>query len=173
VAQRAPSGATTGCRDDRGERRRLVVVGMLLSAVDTLVLAGAALPDDGPLRAAVAAAGFVVIAAGFSAMEVGAVSVIGDSVPASRESAFVGLRSTAAGVGDVLGPTVVGATATLLGFEVAFAAASTFAFAAALLVSRTLTEPTRTTPPTTDLQTVEISTGVAQPPGTYRGEDGD
>ena len=158
---------------DRGERKRLVVGGILLSSVYTLVLAGAVLPATVPVRAVVAAGGFVTIAAGFSAMEVGTVSMIGDSVPSSRESSFVGLRSTAAGAGGVLGPTVVGATATVVGFETAFAIASLLAFAAALLVTVRVEEPTRITPPTTDLQTVEISTGIAQLPGTHRGEKDD
>lgn len=45
--------------------------------------------------------------------------------------------------------------------------------AAALLITIKLEEPTRTTPPTTDLQTVETSTGIAQLPGMHRGENGD
>ncbi len=158
---------------DRGERKRLVVGGIILSAVYTLVLAGAALPRSLPMRAAVAAVAFVVIAAGFSAMDVGTVSVIGDSVPSSHEAAFVGLRSTAAGVGGILGPSILGITATVVGFETAFALASVFAFAAAFLITVELEEPKATTPPTTDLQTVETSTGVAHPPGTHRGKNGD
>ncbi|MFB6074648.1 MAG: MFS transporter [Haloarculaceae archaeon] len=156
---------------DRGNRKRLVVVGILLSAVYTLVLAASALPAGRALRAAVAAIGFVVIAAGFSAMDVGTVSIIGDSVPRDRESAFVGLRSTAAGIGGVLGPSIVGVTATLLGFPTAFAVASVFAFAAALLVAITLEEPTRTTPAPTALRTIETNTGVTQVPGMHRGEN--
>jgi MFS family permease len=158
---------------DRGERARLVVGGVLLSGVYTLILAGAALPSGRSARAAVAAGGFVVIAAGFSAMDVGVVSVIGDSVPSTRESAFVGLRSTAAGVGGVFGPTLVGATATLVGFQTAFALASLFAFAAAVLVAVTFEARGATSPPTPALQTVETSVGIAHAPGTSRGENRD
>jgi MFS family permease len=147
------------------------VGGIILSAVYTLVLAGAALPSRLPTRAAVAAEAVVVIAAGFSATDVGTVSVIGDSVPGTRESAFVGLRSTAAGAGGVLGPSLVGVTATVVGFETAFAIASVFA--AAVLVTVALEEPARTTPPTAGLRTVEVSTGLTQRPGAHRGEDGD
>ncbi len=156
---------------DRGERKRLIVGGILLSGTYTLILAGAGVLARPLIRIAIVGIGFIVIAAGFSAMDVGAISVIGDSVPSSRESAFVGLRSTAAGIGGVLGPTFVGVTATLLGFKLAFAISSVFAFAAAALVSTTLEEPSRTTAPTTELQTIEISTGIAQLPGTHRGED--
>ena len=156
---------------DRGTRKRLIVGGILLSAAYTLILAVATALSGQSVRTGVVALGFVVIAAGFSAMDVGAVSVIGDSVPESRESAFIGLRSTAAGVGGVLGPLFVGATATLAGFEVAFAVASVFAFAAAALVSAKFEEPAPKTAPATAFGAVELSTGPTQPPGTHRGED--
>lgn len=158
---------------DRGERKRLVVGGMLLSGLYTLLVAGASLPGRLPVRVAVSAVGFVTIATGFSAMDIGAISIIGDTVPASRESAFVGLRATAAGAGGVLGPPIVGVAATVVGFEAAFAAASTFAFAAAALVAARVRRPRRTTPPSTGLGTVETTTGLAQPPGAHRGENGD
>ena len=158
---------------DRGERKRLVVGGILLSGIYTLVLASASLPSRLPARAAVAAIGFVTIAAGFSAMDVGVISTIGDSVPDSRESAFVGLRSTAAGAGGVLGPSVVGLLATVIGFAAAFAVASSFAFAGAAIVAARVEQPGRATPPPTDLGTVETTTGIAQPPGAARGENGD
>ena len=158
---------------DRGERKRLVVGGILLSGLYTLLVAGASLPSRLPVRAAVAAAGFVTIATGFSAMDVGAISIIGDAVPASRESAFVGLRATAAGAGGVLGPPIVGAAATVVGFEAAFAVASTFAFAAAALVAARVRRPPSSSAPPPNLGTVETTTGIAQPPGAHRGEDGD
>ncbi|WP_436934894.1 MFS transporter [Halovenus marina] len=158
---------------DRGSRKQLIVGGIVLSATYTLVLAGAVVFSRPVLRAATAGVAFIVIAAGFSAMDVGTVSIIGDSVPSSRESAFVGLRSTAAGAGGIVGPLLVGITATLIGFAAAFVIASTFAFAATAVVLTKLEEPSRTTAPTTELLTVETSTGIVQRPGMHRGEDGD
>lgn len=154
---------------DRGERKRLVVGGVVLSAWYAFVLAGAALPSERVLRTVVAAGGFVLLAGGFSAMDIGAVSVIGDAVPPARETAFVGLRSTASGVGGVLGPTLVGLAATLVGFETAFALAGMLAVAAAAVLVVRLGEPSRTRRPPTHLGTVETNAGLTQLPGTTRG----
>jgi sugar phosphate permease len=52
----------------------------------------------------------------------------------------MGLRSTAKGLGGVVGPTLVGAAATLAGYQAAFAVASTLAFAAAGLAGLALVE---------------------------------
>lgn len=122
-------------------------------------------------RTAVAAIGFVVLAAGYSAMDVGTVSVIADSVPSPHESAFVGLRSTAVGIGGVLGPSLIGITATVTSFETAFVIASVFPFAAAFLIQIKLAEPPHRTQPTTALQTIETSSGTAQLPGMHRGQN--
>lgn len=162
-----------GSLADRGARKRMVVAGIVLSGCYTLVLAGASLAATPAARGLAAAGAFVVLATGFSAMDMGTVAVIGDHVPESRESAFVGLRSTAAGVGGVLGPALVGGAATAVGFPTAFALASAFAFAAAVVVAAGLREPVRTTIPPTDLGTVETTAGIAQLPGAHRGSDGD
>jgi hypothetical protein len=52
----------------------------------------------------------------------------------------MGLRSTAKGLGGVIGPTLVGGAATLGGYPVAFALASSLAFAAAVLAGVGLVE---------------------------------
>jgi len=62
---------------------------------------------------------------------------------------------------------------TVVGFPTAFALASGYAFLAAGAVAVGLGEPARTTPPPTDLGTVETTAGIAQLPGAHRGSDGD
>jgi hypothetical protein len=52
----------------------------------------------------------------------------------------MGLRSTAKGVGGVLGPPVFGAVATVASYETAFLGGSVLAFAAAGLVGVRLVE---------------------------------
>lgn len=161
-----------GRRVDDGDRVSLVVGGIALSGLYPLALAAATFAVAPLARTLVAAGSFLVIAAGFSAMDLGTVSLIGDSVPASRESAFVGFRTTAAGAGGVLGPALVGATATLTGFPTAFALVSAFAFAAAALVWRTVDEPARATPPGTP-RSVETTLGLTHLSDPHHGADDD
>ncbi|WP_318569095.1 MFS transporter [Salinigranum marinum] len=125
--------------DDSG-RKGLVVVGMAGSAVFALVAAAAAVPASPDARLAVAAAAFVLIAASFSAMTTGALAFIGDVAPTGRESELMGLRSTAKGVGGVVGPALVGVLAGAFGYEAAFVAASLLACAATALVAGLLGE---------------------------------
>jgi MFS family permease len=125
--------------DDAG-RKPLIVAGMAGSGAFALVQSGALLPAGLYPRIAVAALGMVVIAAAFSAMTTGALAFIGDVAPASRESELMGLRSTAKGVGGVVGPGLFGAIATVAGIQFAFAVGSVLAFVAAGLAGATLVE---------------------------------
>jgi MFS family permease len=129
-----------GWAADRFGRKPLVVAGMAGSGAFALVARAATLPAAPLARAGVAALAFVVIAASFSVMTAGAVAFIGDVAPPTRESELMGLRSTAKGLGGVLGPPLVGAVATAGSYELAFALGSSLAFLAAVLVARRTTE---------------------------------
>jgi MFS family permease len=155
---------------DVGSRKRLVLLGLAVSGGFGVFMAGASLVD-GPARLVAAGAAFLSVAVGFSAMDIGVIALVGDAVPASREAAFIGLRSTAAGVGGVVGPLAVGALASVVGFAPAFAVSGLFAVLAAVLVWRTLVEPDRQSPAAAGLQSVETATGIARPPGAHRGSE--
>ncbi|WP_276261548.1 MFS transporter [Haloglomus litoreum] len=144
-----------GVAADRIGRKPLIVVGMagsgafaVLASAATVPAAGAGLLGvagpawlgTGLARVAAAAAALFVLGVSFSAMTTGAVAFIGDVAPAGRESELMGLRSTAKGLGGVLGPTLVGGAATLAGYPAAFAVASALAFAAAGLAGLGLVE---------------------------------
>jgi MFS family permease len=121
-------------------RKPLVIAGMAGSGLFAVVAGLATAPDSLLARMLVAGVGLVVIAAAFSAMTTGAIAFIGDVAPAERESELMGLRSTAKGVGGVLGPPIFGAIATVATYETAFLGGSVLAFAAAGLVGVRLVE---------------------------------
>jgi MFS family permease len=146
-----------------GNRKELVVGGALVSGLYGLLLASATLPASHVLRLAVAAAGFVTVAAGFSALEVGTITIIGGAVPPSRESAFLGLRATAAGVGGVIGPMLVGALAVTAGYRTAFSAAASLAFLAAGLLASRLRIPERPGSTEASHPMVETAVGLSHP----------
>jgi len=125
---------------DSSGRKPLVVAGMAGSGVFALIEAVAVVPSGLWPRVGLAATGMVVIAASFSAMTTGALAFIGDVAPADRRSELMGLRSTAKGVGGVIGPPAIGGVATVAGIQAAFAAGSVLAFVAAALVARALVE---------------------------------
>ena len=124
---------------DSWGRKPLVVGGIVGSGLFALVAAAATL-FTGPLRLVVAGLSFVVIAGAFSAMTTGALAFIGDVAPDERESELMGLRSTAKGVGGVVGPVVIGGIATVAGYPTAFALGSSMAFLAAGLAAWKLVE---------------------------------
>lgn len=126
---------------DRAGRTPLIVAGVAGSGVFALVVALVPLPGSTFVRLLVAGAAFVTIAAAFSAMTTGALAFIGDVAPPERESELMGLRSTAKGVGGILGPPLVGTVATATSMQVAFAAGSVLALGAAGLAAVGLTEP--------------------------------
>jgi MFS family permease len=125
---------------DSSGRKPLIVAGMAGSGAFALVEAAAALPAGLWPRLALAGLGMVVIAAAFSAMTTGALAFIGDVAPQERRSELMGLRSTAKGVGGVVGPPTIGGVATVAGMRAAFAVGSALAFLAAALVARALVE---------------------------------
>lgn len=121
-------------------RKPLIAAGMAGSAGYGVVGGLAVLPGWYPARVVVAGLALAVLAAAYSAMTTGAIAFIGDVAPAERESELMGLRSTAKGVGGVLGPPLLGAVATLTSYSTAFLAGSLLAVAAAGLVWARLTE---------------------------------
>jgi MFS family permease len=121
-------------------RKPLIVGGIAGAGLQALVLVAVLLVEPGPGRIAVAALAFVVHAFSFSALATGTIAFIGDVAPPRRESELMGLRSTAKGVGGVLGPPIFGAIATVATYETAFLGGSVLAFAAAGLVGVRLVE---------------------------------
>jgi len=144
-----------GVAADRVGRKPLIVVGMAGSGAFAVLAAAAIVPGatagvlgvagpawlgTGLARVLAAGGALFVLGVSFSAMTTGAVAFIGDVAPAGRESELMGLRSTAKGLGGVVGPTLVGGVATLAGYPAAFVLASTLAFAAAGLAGLALVE---------------------------------
>lgn len=125
---------------DRVGRKPLIVVGMIGSGGFALLAATAALPAPGLGRVAVAAAAFLVLGSSFSAMATGAETFIGDVAPGERVSELMGLRTTAKGVGGVIGPPLLGGLATVTSYEAAIAGGSLLAFGAAVLAAVALVE---------------------------------
>lgn len=161
-----------GNRTDTTPRRLLVLTGMACSTGYVLLLAAAATTSAVEARIALVGLGFTAIAAGFSALDLGAIAFVGDVVPPDRESAFVGLRSTVGGLGGVVGPTLVGGLAALTSFETAFAASSLLVVAGGLLVYRKMPEPPRQTSPATNYRTVETAVGIVRPVAPRNGPPG-
>ncbi|MFW5949359.1 MAG: MFS transporter [Halolamina sp.] len=125
---------------DSAGRKPLIVAGMAGSGLFAVVAALSSIPGTPLVRVVVIAAAFVTIAAAFSAMTTGALAFIGDVAPPERESELMGLRSTAKGVGGVLGPPIIGGLATVTSIQLAVGVASLLSFAAALLSAVALTE---------------------------------
>lgn len=125
---------------DRAGRKPLIVGGMAGSGVFAVIAAGAALVPGLLGRLLLGGAAFLTIAASFSAMTTGALAFIGDVAPTERESELMGLRSTAKGVGGVVGPLLLGGLATLTSYEAAFAVGSALALVAAGMAHLALTE---------------------------------
>jgi len=121
-------------------RKWLIVVGLSGAGLQALAVAAAVLPATMTGRALVSGSGLLVHAVTFSALTVGTVAFIGDVAPTDRESELMGFRSTARGLGGVLGPLVVGAIATWLDYATAFVLISVLSFAATALVARKLVE---------------------------------
>lgn len=125
---------------DAAGRKPLIVAGMAGSGAFAVLTGVATMPAALSARVGVAALGFVVIAASFSAMTTGSLAFIGDVSPPGRESELMGLRSTAKGVGGVVGPPLFGVLATIAGYRTAYLLGSLLAFVAALLAWTRLVE---------------------------------
>lgn len=126
---------------DGVRRTPLILFGLAGTGAMALVVAGASVPADATGRVAVVAFAFVVQALTVSSLEAGATAFIGDVAPVERLSELMGLRSTAIGVGGIVGPPAIGALATASSYEVAFVVASAFAFVATTLVHRRVSDP--------------------------------
>jgi MFS family permease len=134
-----PAMVVLGILADRVGRKPLVVVGMAGSGFFAFIVSlTPAVAVDYRLLFAVSA--MVVLGVAFSAMTTGSLAFISDVAPDNRESELMGLRSTAKGLGGVIGPVFVGGLATLIGYRTAFAVASVLGIAAAVLVLFALTE---------------------------------
>ena len=129
---------------DTAGRKPLIVGGMAASGLYAVVVAVAGVVGPQILRIAVAAGAFVLLGGAYSAMTTGALAFIGDVVPTAREAEMMGLRSTAKGVGGVVGPAVIGSLATVYGYEAAFTLGSLLAFLAAIMAYVGLTESRET-----------------------------
>ncbi|QHS18397.1 MFS transporter [haloarchaeon 3A1-DGR] len=129
-----------GKLSDGTGRKGLITGGLAGSGLSALVVAGASIFPALRVRAVVASLGMIVLGLAFSGLQTGSVTFIGDVAPTDRESELIGLRSTARGLGGVVGPPLLGVGATVIGYEATFVAASLLAFAAAALVVRNLVE---------------------------------
>ncbi|MEF8799983.1 MAG: MFS transporter [Halolamina sp.] len=125
---------------DAAGRKPLVVGGVAGHVAAAVLIAAATVPASDLVGQLLAGTGMLVKGLTFSAMVAGTVAFIGDVSPVDRESELMGLRSTAKGVGGMLGPVVVGSAATVFSYELAFAGAAVVAAAAAVLVWWGLTE---------------------------------
>lgn len=129
-----------GRATDSFGRKPLIAAGLVGAGVQAVALAASALPEQLSARIALAGFGFAVHAVTYSALTTGSIAFIGDVASTDRESELMGLRTTARGLGGVLGPLLVGGAATIWNYQTAFVASSVLAFGAALLVTRMLVE---------------------------------
>ncbi|WP_324760968.1 MFS transporter [Haloarcula sp. GH36] len=124
-----------GAAVERIGRKPVLGMGLAGTGLFALVLTTATVPDSPLTRKLVVGIGFAVIAVSFSATIIGSQTFIGDVAALDRESELMGFRSTASGVGGVLGPLLVGGLVTLLNYDLAFMIVSSFSFAGAVLVA--------------------------------------
>lgn len=119
--------------------RKPVVTYGLLGHVAMAALLALASTQSTLVGTVVAGTGLLLKAAAFSALFVGSVAFISD-VARERESELMGIRSAAMGVGGVLGPPLVGATATVFGYRSAFLGAGVLSLIGAVCTARHLVE---------------------------------
>lgn len=105
--------------DDVG-RKPLLLAGVAGSGLFPLVAAGALFLPDVLVREAVVGFSFVTKALAYSALTIGSVTFIGDVANVDEESELMGLRSTAKGMGGIIGPALIGGIATFVSMETAF-----------------------------------------------------
>lgn len=121
-------------------RKGLIIGGLAGSGIFALVVGAASLPASPRLRVVVVSVGMLILGIAYSGLQTGIIAFIGDVAPTKRKSELIGLRSTARGFGGVVGPPLLGVSATIVGYEEAFAAASLLTFGSALLVAGRLIE---------------------------------
>lgn len=129
-----------GWAADAFGRKPLVTVGIAGHVLVGVVMAAATFPASPLVGQVTAGTAMVLKGIGFSAMVAGTIAFIGDVAPVDRESELMGLRSTAKGIGGVLGPVLIGGIATVATYEAAFVVASGIAVVGTGIVWRGLTE---------------------------------
>lgn len=125
---------TFGRVADSVGRKPIIVGGVGAHAVVGFVVALATTPATLLVGQVVAAIGLLIKGTGYSALVAGSLAFIGDVSPVERESQLMGLRSTARGIGGVLGPMLIGGIATVFSFELSFVVAGGLAVVGMILV---------------------------------------
>lgn len=110
TATQVPTILLFGWLADRVGRRRIFMLGFLLSAITPLVFVLAA--NTGGMIA-----GYVTLGISFSSMYVGATAFIGDRSPPERHGQMLGFYEAARSLGGLFGPIIAGVTAPLIGFR--------------------------------------------------------
>jgi MFS family permease len=110
TATQVPAILLFGWLADRVGRRRIFMLGFLLSAITPLVFVFAA--NTGGMIA-----GYVMLGISFSSMYVGATAFIGDRSPPERHGQMLGFYEAARSLGGLFGPIIAGVTAPLIGFR--------------------------------------------------------
>lgn len=95
---------------DRVGRRRIFMLGFLLSAITPLLIAFAS-------NVYGIIAGYVSLGLGFSSLYVGSAAHIGDRVPEHRQGQMLGLYESSRGLGGLFGPIIAGAITPVIGFK--------------------------------------------------------
>lgn len=129
-----------GYASDLVGRKPLIVAGMAGSAAFGLVASTYPVPGSFASTVALAAGGFLLLAASFSTLTTGTLAFIGDVAPPNRESELMGLKTTARGLGGTVGPLLLGGVAAATGYRTAFAASALLALAGTALVALALVE---------------------------------
>lgn len=125
---------------ERFGRKPVLGMGLAGTGLFALILTAATVPETLLTRKLIVGVGFGVIAVSLSATVIGSQTFIADVAPIDHESELMGFRSTALGVGGVLGPLLVGGLVTLLNYDLAFIILSTFSFAGFALVVKHVSE---------------------------------
>jgi len=121
---------------DAAGRLPVLAGGMVGTTAFAVALGVATVPATPLGRNAVTGVAFLVIAAAYAASVIASQSFIGDVADVERESELMGLRSTALGLGGIVGPALLGVLVGALGYTVAFAALGGFSLVGVLAVGR-------------------------------------
>lgn len=125
---------------DRLGRKPLIVAGVLGHGLVCVIAVVAGLSESTFLGLLIVGGAMVVKAASYSSFMSGTTAFIGDVATGERESELMGFRTTAIGVGGVLGPLLIGAAATLANYTAAFLLAAGIAVFASVVMSVKLVE---------------------------------
>lgn len=119
---------------DRLGRKPLIRAGAFGHGLVCIIAVAAGLADSTAIGLLLVGVAMAVKAASYSSFMSGTTAFIGDVAAGDRESELMGLRTTAIGVGGVLGPLLIGAIATLANYSAAFLLAAAVAVFATVLV---------------------------------------